>query len=802
MLMTQATRSSMPSRRKALAAAVSAVAAGAQTAHADQYLEEVVVTATKRAETLQEVPLAVTAFTTDDIEKRGFNNFEDYAKYVPGLSFGKREPNGTSIVFRGVAASGLQYGARASSCVYLDEQPITAAGNNPDPRLVDIERLEALRGPQGTLFGDSCQSGTLRILTNKPDETAFDSWVEASGTSVAKGDPGYDVSAMVNVPLGKQVALRVVGFRAEEGGFVDNVLHTSPGGTFTNANIAKDNVNTKDYTGGRVALRWLPTSDVTVDATAIFQKTDVAGFGDVNLDVGDLQQVRFSKENSDDTWYQLSLSTEAKLGWADATVTGTYFNRKVRYHADATDYLFYNFQNAVDRVYYPAIYDFGGDPRGGRTFNDQKAKSYTVEARLATPADSDSRWNGLVGFFFNRTNNFTYFKSDNASLPGSPAFYYLNYLAYYIRYDANGPNYRGTDQAYPLGPTRNWYWATYDQTLDQYAIFSELGFDFTDNFKVTIGGRWYWVDESRHVIIGGLQQGAKPNVLTDLVFSDERSQSDESGFLPKVNVEYHINDANMIYFTYSEGFRSGGGNAARRDSIFAGPFSSYRSDKLINYEFGAKTEWLDRRLLVNIAAYRMKWNDIQIQVEDPQQNLFQLGFVNFPEAKIDGVEVDTRWVPSEQWDLGGSMSYNDARISRTATLTASGYTFSITAIKGTRLPITPRWKGNIYAEYTFPTNLFGAEPYVRFDFSHVGDSVNSLAGVEAIIGGVPTQVQDAYDQGDLKIGLEHDMWSATFFVDNLWDERGQVFLNNRWGKQRLSITQPRTIGVSFRKRFN
>jgi len=196
--------------------------------------------------------------------------------------------------------------------------------------------------------------------------------------------------------------------------------------------------------------------------------------------------------------------------------------------------------------------------------------------------------------------------------------------------------------------------------------------------------------------------------------------------------------------------------------VFAQGFSTYRSDLLVNYEFGAKTEWLDRRLQLNVAAYHMKWNDIQIQVEDPQVNLFQLGFVNFPEAKIDGVEADVRWVPTDNWDFGGSMSYNDARISETATLTASGGTFSIRAIEGTRLPITPDWKFSVYGEYTFPTELLGAIPYARFDFSHTGDSVNSLAGIEAIIGGVATETQQSYDIGDFKIGLEADMWNASF----------------------------------------
>ncbi|HEY7841641.1 MAG TPA: TonB-dependent receptor plug domain-containing protein, partial [Gammaproteobacteria bacterium] len=314
-----------PSQRRALAVAVSAAVTGTATAQ-EPYIEEVFVTATKREASLQDIPVSVTAFGTEEIEKRGFDSFQDYAKYVPGLSFGKREPGGTSIVFRGVASSGLQYGARASSCVYLDEQPITASGRNPDPRLVDVERLEALRGPQGTLYGDSCQSGTLRIITNKPDPTEFDSWIEGTGSLVDGGDAGYDFSGMVNFPLGENFAIRLTGFRAEEAGFIDNVLSPSPGGTYDNSAFTGDDVNDATYTGGRAAASWTPTDSIVVDASAMFQETDLDGFGDMTLDsvAGDLEQVRFNNEEQNDQWYQLGLTITADTGWGELVVTGAY----------------------------------------------------------------------------------------------------------------------------------------------------------------------------------------------------------------------------------------------------------------------------------------------------------------------------------------------------------------------------------------------------------------------------------------------------------------------------------------------
>lgn len=788
--------SMLPCPRRALAVAVSAALTGSYGARAQDSggIEEIVVTATKRAETLQEIPLSVTAFSSDDIDKRDFKGFDDYAKFVPGLSYGNREPAGTSIVFRGVASSGLQYGARPSSCVYLDEQPITAAGRNPDPRLIDIERLEALRGPQGTLFGDSCQSGTLRILTNKPDLSAFDSWVEVGGSKVDQGDYGFDVSAMGNIPLTETMGVRLVGFHGHEAGYVDNVFNPSPGGTFDNSKLLGDDVNSTKTSGGRIALRLEATPDLTFDATAMFQDKTADGFGDTNLFVGDLEQVRFNPEKLDEQWYQIGLSMEAKLGWADAVVTGSYFNRDFRYDADAVDYQFFNFQELFDHTIY-AIYDFGGDTAGAFAITDTDTESVTFEARLATPADSDSKWRGIVGFFFNKSDNFTFFQSGNSALPGSPAFDYLNYLAYYIRYDVNAPLHN-PNQAYPIPPSTNWYWATYDSTLEQMALFGEMNFDFTENFTITAGGRWYRVKEDRHTRIGALMQGDFPDVTTDLVFSDTPAKSLESGFLPKASLEYRMTPEHMVYFTFSEGFRSGGGNAARRDSIFANRFAAYKSDLIVNHELGVKTEWFDGTLQVNIAGYHMKWKDIQIQIEDPDPFIFQLGFVNFPQAKIDGFELDMHWVPTDQWDLGGAVSYNKARISKSESLG------DFNAVKGTPLPITPDWKTSFWIEYTFATEVMGGVPYARFDFAHTGESINSLGGFEAAVVGVPPTPQDPYDVGDLSFGLAADKWDASFYIDNVWDERGEVFFNNRWGRQRLSVNQPRIFGFTFKRRFN
>ena len=231
---------------KELAAAISAIlamGAGATTASAQTAgtpaseaseaeadgLGEIIVTATRRSERLQDVPQSITAIDTAGIAIRGLTGMDDYARIVPGLSVSDRQPGGTTIVFRGVATSGLQFGAVSSSALYLDEQPITQSGRNPDPRLIDVARIEALRGPQGTLYGASSQSGTLRVITNKPDAGKFEGWANAQLSTTSDGGASHDVSGMLNLPLGDSAALRLVGFTALDAGYIDNVLGDSQG---------------------------------------------------------------------------------------------------------------------------------------------------------------------------------------------------------------------------------------------------------------------------------------------------------------------------------------------------------------------------------------------------------------------------------------------------------------------------------------------------------------------------------------------------------------------------------------------
>jgi iron complex outermembrane recepter protein len=784
-------KASMAASRE-VTAAISAILsipgiAWVQTAHSqtesvrsEGVLQEVIVTATRRSERLQDVPESITAFDSQAIAIRGLQQMDDYARLVPGLAISDREPGGTTIVFRGVTTSGLNFGSVASSGLYLDEQPITASGRNPDPRLIDIERVEALRGPQGTLYGASSQSGTLRVITNKANAQEFDAWAEAEVSSTSDGGISHDLSAMVNVPLVQdKLAVRLVGFSTEDAGFIDRVLSDSPGGTYTNADVVDDDVNKVKTTGARASLRWNATDDVNATLGVVFQDVEADGHGDITRGARDLAQVRFEDESLDDKWYQLALTLNASLPFGDAVVTASYFDRDFRYEADATEYEFTFNQNAI--YYDTPIYDFGGDPRGFAT-NHEETTITTFEARLASRADSDSRWAWIVGAFYSQEKGKTAFDSFVRGYENTPSFEYFS--AYEEALTGN-----------PLAPTERWFLGRYDTELDQVAVFGELSFDVTDHFTITAGGRWFDYDRKF------AQQQEQPQGFSGFSRLDGNQKNSEDGTVSKLNFTYKFDSDRLVYATYSEGFRVGGSNPLKPASALP---REYKSDELKNYELGLKSEWLDHRLRLNVSGYYMEWNDFSVQVEDPQPAVFQLGFVNLPTAEIKGIETELAVTLNEQWQLDGAISYNDAKTAEASTLSVTdedGNVFTFAVSKGARLPISPDWSGSLGLEFRPDMRLIEAQPFARFDYSYTGASVNSLEGIESVVSGNPVERQDAYEIGNVRFGLEGERWTGSIFVNNLWDERAELFVSNRWAVPRQAVNRPRTVGINFHYNF-
>lgn len=855
--------------KRALSAAISAVCAGVPAAYAQEAepeegqdtgdelrIEEILVTATKRGElSMQDVPMAITAFSSEDIRLQGFKNMDDYAAQIPSLAFGRREPGGSSVIMRGCSVSAVAFSDNATTSIYLDEQPISQQGFNPDVRLVDIERLEALSGPQGTLFGEASQCGTLRIITNKPDASKSESWVDITANNVDDGDSGYDVSVMINAPLIQdKLALRFVGFTSEDAAWIDNILGESPARTFDNAAWVEDNINTTETDGARVSLRWTPGDNWSFDFQGTYQDTTGTGFGDVDLSepdgiyedrgLGEWEQLRFQHEKWSDEWYQLSLVAEGSLGWADATITAGYGSRDTRYDADSTAYI-YTFQYYTNYLRecceLGGLYDFGGDPHG-LSVDIQEVDRFSFEARLSSPADEDSRWSWIGGVFYNTVESGpqsftaeTLGMSENCTVDypafaeGCPGhFIYASYLHYY---------YFGT-----MSPLSDNFWTgIYEDNLEQKAVFGEVSIDLSENLSITLGGRWYDIEFDRITRQGTLVVppstggsfvmncgtaadraawqvefdenkfeegvggwvGGTPVSGFDICYADDFATASESGFVPKVNLTYTFDDDTMVWFTYSEGFRSGGVNSAKAGSFYGpgGQFHTFDSDNLFNYEIGAKTTSADGRFQFNITAFHMVWEDIQIEAVDPEASFYSLGLLNFPEAEIDGFEADFTWIPAANWSISGTLAYNDAALSETVTLFPDGPDPK-QSVSGTRLPLIPKWKGSLLAKYTLNSNLWGAEPYLLGVYQYQGDSVNSLDGIQSIVEAKAVRTHPSFSEVNLRFGLEGNNWSASIFVDNVFNEYGLKLYNDRWTQTRLTANRPRTFGINFRKTWD
>jgi iron complex outermembrane recepter protein len=365
-----------------------APAALAQHATAD--LEVVIVTARKREETLLDIPQEIQAISQQEMERANISTVQDLQRFVPSLTYNGTTPGRGTIFFRGVAEDSLALIADSSAAVYLDEQPLTQNGMQPEVRLVDIERIEALPGPQGTLYGASSQSGTLRYITNKPDPTGFYADVSLDGHTVEHGDEGYELSGVLNLPVGEKMAIRLVGFSARDAGFIDNVLGESLGGTFDNADVVEDDVNAVEYLGGRAAVRWLAGENWTVDLGVVHQQLDANTYAEDNvLRAGrELAVVRFHDEFRSDEWYQIALTLQGDLGWGQLTSATSYFTRDIAYFQDNTDYEFYvsGLSDPTlcdeDPTFWNCAFAFGSDPVGLGWRNDGYADRVAQEFRL------------------------------------------------------------------------------------------------------------------------------------------------------------------------------------------------------------------------------------------------------------------------------------------------------------------------------------------------------------------------------------------------------------------------------------
>jgi outer membrane receptor protein involved in Fe transport len=680
-----------------VAAAVAAalnpgMAIGQETESGSQgALEEIVVTARKRSESAQEIPIAIQALSQDALKAMGAKAMEDYARFIPSVNVVTYSNSSSTVIFRG-AITGPGYIAQSTSSVYLDEISITTTGSQPGVRLVDVERVEALSGPQGTLYGSDAQAGTMRIVTNKPDTSQFEAVLDGEVRGGDASDLSYRGSLVFNLPLVEDtLALRLVGYNDRDGGFIDNVFgHTpdtaalkGPGfypegfGTLDNSKSVEDRWNDSETYGGRAALRWDMTDDWAATVSIGHQTTDSGADNYYDPYVGDLQTIRFHDEFSEDKYDLYSLTVEGDLGFAQLVSATSYYDRETRYLVDVTAYAHYwtatychdSEYMVGDPTYYedgtyagPAAGWTNPDPNSGYivwypvychgtavdgdsfngSFLDAQQDKFTQEIRLSSQGDTLD-W--LVGLFYETSNDDWQSQFANATTGGDglenvyAQSISRNFWEWYFS------NYYGTPTTLP-GTTSHWY-SENETDWEQKAVFGEVTWHVNDQMDLTVGGRYYDRSNTNRYFVnnpGGPGNAGEPSI-NDPVLRAARLANNgavpgregvDQEFIPKISLSYSFADNKMVYGLYTRGKRPGGINRTRGVPFFP---ATYESDLMDNYEFGFKSMFAEGAGRFNTTVYHMAWSDYQLELVDPSSDICRdaNGDPLPPDTEIPGV---------------------------------------------------------------------------------------------------------------------------------------------------------------------
>ena len=780
------------------AATPAATPAAAAQKQEPRTLGTVTVTAQKREENLQTVPISIQAIGETQLEQQDVADFDDYAKLIPSLSYGTAGggvfsgPGFLQVYMRGVASGGdgNHSGSRPSVGVYLDEQPITTITGALDIHMYDIARIEALAGPQGTLYGASSQAGTLRIITNKPDPGAFAASVAGEVNVVNGGGVGHVVEGMVNLPIDQRSALRLVGWQKHEAGYVDNVRGTvtfpTSGIVADNERFAEDDYNDADTVGARAALRIDLNDNWTISPTIMGQHQEAHGSTGYDPSVGEFKVKHGYPESSDDKWYQAALTVQGRIGNFDLTYTYAHLKRDVDSEADYTDYGFWYDTLAGYGAYMCSDFDpvsFTCDP--ATYVNPSQHISATDgyrtdshELRLASPADNRLRVVG--GLFWQRQSHDI---EQNYQVDGLSAVQEV-------------PGWADT------------IWLTQQRRVDRdKAVFGEVSFDITPNLTATGGMRYFRADNSLYGFFGYGDWGWSSSSGVVACFSADQfhgapcvnldKRVKESDSIGRFNLSWKIDDDRMVYATWSEGYRPGGIN--RRGTV-----PPYTSDFLTNYEAGWKTAWLDHRVIFNGAVFREDWKDFQFSYLG-QNGLTEIRNAN--QARIEGVELELQWQATYNFMLSGGFAWYDAKLTADycGTTDANGNPETACAdplaASGTRLPITAKFKGNVTGRYSW--DIGANEAYVQGSVFHQGSRRSDLRDFENSFFGE----LDAYTLFDLSAGLARGQWKYDLFVKNVFDKRTELTkfaecAASTCGFQPYIVsTPPRTIGLRISRDF-
>lgn len=818
----------------------------AGTAHAQ--VDVITVTATKRETSTQDIPLAVNAMNEETLDELGVDVFTDYLQQLPGVTAGGSGPGQATIYIRGLASTTPNLttagvaGLAPNVALYLDEQPVSQPGRNLDVYAADLERVEVLPGPQGTLYGASSQAGTVRLITNKPDPSGFSASSNFSLSFTENGEMSNSVEAVVNMPLADNFAVRAVAYVDNQGGYIDNVPGTLDasesarfraqgtirdngvpvsaqragfqstadlsGVTFLDANnsgLLEKDFNDTTYSGFRVSALYDFNADWSLTVMHMQQQLDSEGVFFVDPDLGDLEIQRFEEDEIEDYFHNTSWTLEGRLGALEMVYTGAYTERETDQRVDYSDYLFVGqylpYYICDGSVTYPGAGGPSGTCQPPNLFVDSGTNTevFTQELRFNTPADRRIR--ATFGGFYSdmqiaEINDFTY--------PGSTRV---------IGFNGNvgfAPNYPLTNigATGPVGDASDGYYSDPGpfppgvifrndvlRTDEQFGIFGETTFDLTDQFSVTLGARYYDIEvdlkgsaNSSFFNLGQTTdaQVFGTNISAQYAPNNPNGNPDAArtdGFIFKGTLEWRPTDYALFYATMSEGFRPGLLNrpgGASGPGGFTVPYA-LDTDDVTNYEIGWKTDLFDNQLRFNGNAFLVEIERLQTTIFDPSiTNLFFSD--NAANAEIRGLEGEFTWAPAdiEGLTVAGAFSLLDTEITDVLTPTND-------VIAGSELAFAPSYQANLRARYEWFTES-GLTAHVMPQLMFTDDSYSDVVEInKADVEGYATL--------GLSAGLTGDNWSFEVFGNNLTDERGEIANNFVFDRERVTVIRPRTIGV-------
>ena len=804
---------------------------------------EIIITATKREENLQNVPISVQAIGTRRLDQLNISNFEEYTKQLPSVSFQTAAPGFTVVYMRGVATGGdgNHTGSLPSVGSYLDEQPVTTIGGTLDVHIYDIARIESLNGPQGTLYGASSEAGTIRIITNKPELGVTTGRADAEINTVDHGGIGGKLEGMINVPIASRIAFRGVAFYQRDAGYIDNILGTRSycgdpvldtagdivgcvqnGFQASNAAFVKKNFNVNKTYGGRAALKIDLDDNWTITPTIMHQHSETKGVWYFDERLGDLQTQRFREEPGVDKFTQYALTVEGKIGNFDVTYAGAYMDRPNHGTSDYTDYA-----DAYDAYYesygglanYQYYFDNAGNPIDPRQYitGGNHFKKMSQELRIASPVDKPFRV--IAGAFYQRQANdiLQEYRVDNLadllSVNGRPGL----------------------------------IWLTQQKRIDRdYALFGEASFDITPAITLTGGGRWYKFNNTVFGFAGfgrnpAFFQGASGNPPANAVgssrtgvaqcfttsgdtlresqlggtdttlildnalagtpcinvgtFEDGKvkpKQSKNSGFTYRFNGTWKPRQGLMFYATWSKGFRPGGIN--RQPGL-----APYDPDFLVNYELGWKTSFGPLRW--NGAIFHQEWQKFQFSfLGENSLTVVQNG----RDARVNGMETDISYVRGGL-TLNAAAAYIDAKTKQNICAVAADETPNctdpgdeITAPKGSRLPITSKFKITGTARYAW--DMGPGKAHVQAGVVHQTKARSALRTADNDL----TGMLPAYTLVDLFAGYDWNKYSFELFATNVFDKRNQLARSVSCSictNIHIVPGRPRTIGLRAGMKF-